>query len=81
MLGFEIPLSDSIDRPRLHHQLIPNVVSTESDYPEDIVRTLEERGHEVFTNGSSAVVQGIHVVDGLLQAKSDPRKGGRPDGY
>ena len=81
MLGFELPLSDSIDRPRLHHQLIPNFVSIESDYPEDIVKTLEERGHEVVTNSSFAVVQGIQVVDELLQAKSDPRKGGIPDGY
>lgn len=81
VLGFELPLNDAIYRKRLHHQLIPNFVSVEEDFPNDFIISLEERGHTVFTNTSFAVVQGINVVDDVIFATSDPRKGGRPAGY
>ena len=81
MLGFSLPLNEAIYRRRVHHRLIPNNVYVETDFPEDITSSLESRGHEVIVSTSSAVVQGINVVDGMLQATSDPRKGGIPDGY
>ncbi len=81
VLGFSLPLNEAIYRRRLHHQLIPNYVSVETDFPEDITSSLEFKGHTVLVNNSFAVVQGINVVDGLLHATSDPRKGGKPDGY
>lgn len=81
VLGFSLPLNDAIYRRRLHHQLIPNHVSVESDFPEDIIDSLKSKGHSVVSDSAYAVVQGIHVVDGKLYATSDPRKGGKPDGY
>ncbi len=81
VLGFSIPLNDAIYRRRLHHQLIPNQVSVEPDFPKDFIESLKSKGHLVITDYPSSVVQGINVVDGVLHATSDPRKGGRPDGY
>ena len=82
VLGMSIPLSEAIPPPRFHHQLIPNQVSVEDGYPEDLQQSLVSRGHKVVTSGVYAVIQGIHVGDdGLIHATSDPRKGGIPDGY
>ena len=81
VLGYFLPLKEAVYRPRLHHQLIPNKVMVESDFPTDLRECLESRGHVIENNGTYAVVQGIHVVNGLIQATSDPRKGGIPDGY
>ena len=82
ILGYFLPLKEVVYRPQFHHQLIPNKVMVESDFPTDLRECLESRGH-VIENSEAyyAVVQEIHVVDGLIQATSDPRKGGIPDGY
>ena len=83
VLGMSIPLSEAIQLPRFHHQLIPNEVSVEEDYPEDLIHSLISKGHTVVKkNGTFAVVQGILVGDDRrIHATSDPRKGGLPDGY
>ena len=81
VLGFGRPLSDSIGFPRLHHQLFPNYISIEDDFPQIYQEGLEKKGHIIQTSGSYAVVQGIHVDSGVIHTTSDPRKGGTPDGY
>ena len=75
------PLNESIPNPRLHHQLFPNEVRIEDDFPQDIVTGLEARGHRVEVSNSSAVVQGIYIDDQGIHATSDPRKGGAPAGF
>lgn len=81
-LSFSLTLSDSVSRPRLHHQLIPDYVVVEDDFPESFIEGLKERNHEVNKTRSLAVVQAIYREnDGSLTAASDRRKGGRPSGY
>ena len=53
----------------------------EEEFPEEFREGLEERGHMVTESSSFAVVQGIFVEDGEIQATSDPRKGGKAAGY
>ncbi|XP_074640412.1 scoloptoxin SSD14-like isoform X2 [Tubulanus polymorphus] len=82
-LWFRDSLKDSIDEPRLHHQWLPNEVVYESTFSKKIIENLKELGHN-FTqlSGRGAVVQGINRIDsGMLEAYSDPRKGGCPDGF
>lgn len=82
VLGISLPLNEAIPLPRLHHQLIPNHISVEDNYPKDLIQSLESKGHKVVMSGASAVVQGIHVGDDeRIHATCDPRKGGQPDGY
>ena len=82
VLGNSLTLKEAVYRPQMHHQLIPNQVLVESDFPTDLRESLESRGHVIESSETYyAVIQGIHVVDGLIEATSDPRKGGVPDGY
>ena len=81
VLRFNRTLSDAIVYPaRLHHQLIPNYVTVEPNFPLEYQQALISRGH-VVVNGTYPVLQGIEVIDGLIYATSDPRKGGAPAGY
>jgi gamma-glutamyltranspeptidase/glutathione hydrolase/leukotriene-C4 hydrolase len=83
ILSFGEGLVEAIDRKRLHHQLIPNFVIPEEGFSSEYLAVLEERGHEIKYNKSfSNVVQGIYApLQGSIYAYSDPRKGGKPDGY
>ena len=80
-LRFNRPLSDAIAYPRLYHRLIPNYVLVETDFPVEYQKALISRNHTVYEYDDYAVVQGIQVIDGLIYAVSDPRKGGVPAGY
>merc|ERR1712210_412286 len=75
-------MNEAIQRSRIHHQLLPNEIRKEDRFDLNMIKELEKRGH-VYYNGTGrgAVVQGILRRNGVLEAVSDVRKGGKPDGY
>ena len=82
VLNFGQDLETASPYPRLHDQLIPEVLLHEPLFPKDIVNGLADKGHLMLESTMSAVVQAIFVDDnGLVHAASDHRKGGKPDGY
>lgn len=75
-------LKNAIVYPRIHHQLIPNMLFHEPTFPQKYLKGLEKRGHVLIGIDKLAVVQAIHVDEHhKIQAVSDPRKGGKPAGY
>jgi len=76
-------LLDTIKSPRLHHQLIPEVVTAERGSEKRILEGLEERGHAVHLRGvgetsGGSVIQAVKGMDsGRVEAVADWwRKGG-----
>jgi len=76
-------IKTSIDRRRLHHQLAPMKLMYEEDFPQDILRALETKGHRTEEQDKfGSVVVGIaRQNDGRLYANADFRKAGGVDGY
>jgi gamma-glutamyltranspeptidase/glutathione hydrolase/leukotriene-C4 hydrolase len=64
---------------RLHHQLVPNSISYDIGFDEEILKGLKARNHsvEAFTHtfGFGALV-GILADKNSVQAAYDPRRGG-----
>lgn len=86
MLGFEKALNDSSNLPRLHHQLFPNYITAEANFPENTQAFLKSKGHKIVAGApdpeGGGVVQSIVTDDeGNIYATSDARKGGRTAGY
>jgi gamma-glutamyltranspeptidase/glutathione hydrolase/leukotriene-C4 hydrolase len=85
-LGYS--LKDSINQPRMHHQLDPDVVYIEEKESPEVVESLKSRNHNVQkskTNTAFTSVQGILVQlkdDGekYIDAVSDYRKNGKSAG-
>ena len=71
------PLQTALDRPRLHHQWLPDRIEVEADTlaPETWAELLR-RGHQIQL-GDPVVHPKVHVVrlraDGRMEAASDPR--------
>lgn len=72
------PLQAAIDRPRLHHQWLPDRLDAEPDALSPETRSeLERRGHTLQMNPATAKVHAVHLLpDGRVEAASDPRGSG-----
>ena len=87
LLDWGFTLKDVVEGPRLHHQLLPHIISMEEGYPDTIVHSLRQKGHDIELydryNISTAEVQVIRISpdDGRIEAMSDPRKHGKASGY
>ncbi|CAM1154145.1 Uncharacterised protein r2_g4234 [Pycnogonum litorale] len=73
----------AIDSLRLHHQLIPDVICYEHDYPKKVLERLRSMGHQTEERiGILSVIQAISRDNyGKLYANSDHRKGGSASGF
>ena len=85
-LWFGKSLSDAVDDPRVHQNLVPYMnVEVEKKYrlSKNIRNALKALGHNVTVASDSAfaVVQAVYRETGEgIYAKSDPRKFGVPAG-
>ncbi len=72
------PLQAALDRPRLHHQWLPDRLDVEPDSLSPETRgELERRGHTIEITPAAAKVHAVHLLpDGRVEAASDPRGSG-----
>jgi gamma-glutamyltranspeptidase/glutathione hydrolase len=72
------PLQAAIDRPRLHHQWLPDRIEAEADtFSPETKAELERRGHTIQINNTTAKIHAVHLLpDGRMEAASDPRGSG-----
>ena len=75
-------LNKAVSSPRLHHQLLPNNVTVERDFPESYIEKLRELNHIIeFHDGTLGTVQAIFKTNGEIYAVCDKRRDGQPAGY
>jgi gamma-glutamyltranspeptidase / glutathione hydrolase / leukotriene-C4 hydrolase len=83
-LDWRMDLLNVVEKPRLHHQLLPERISMERGYEGDVLRYLRDAGHVLDEYDKSKataeiqVVRRIELEDGTveLEAVSDSRKNG-----
>jgi len=88
-LWFDSNLGNATDTARVHQQLIPNEVNAELWLEQEILDGLRSKNHSVISSSNFAVVGSIRnrcssvtARDAsCIEAVSDGRKGGSPDGY
>ncbi|XP_019618511.1 PREDICTED: gamma-glutamyltranspeptidase 1-like [Branchiostoma belcheri] len=82
-LWFGLDLGPAVETPRLHHQLLPDLLFTEKTRPfkpEAVLEGLQKKNH-VTDVISSACVNSVARKGGVISAASDSRKGGFPVGF
>ncbi|XP_026734617.1 glutathione hydrolase 1 proenzyme-like [Trichoplusia ni] len=81
--GSDLP--DAVQRPRLHHQLLPMEVQHEADFNPAIIASLQARGHATTelgpTAGFAAMVAASRDSSGYLIPQTDHRRVGSIDGF
>lgn len=92
-LVFDIPASQSVAQPRMHHQWMPDTLRLQPEIAETkepgpkgertVQSALESLGHTTKIGNSQCAIQVIRrspTQPGRFEAGSDPRKGGKPAG-
>lgn len=69
------PLQAALDRPRIHHQWLPDALEAEPDALAPETRAeLERRGHTVVIKSNAAKVHAVRrLADGTAEAAAEPR--------
>ncbi|KAL7748421.1 hypothetical protein RI367_006113 [Sorochytrium milnesiophthora] len=83
-VDFDQSITDAVTYPRLHDQLYPDVCEVEDGFPEQLAAGLEQRHHKLqrlAVGYHESVAQAVaRLQDGRVEAVSDYRKSGAPDG-
>jgi gamma-glutamyltranspeptidase/glutathione hydrolase len=72
------PLQAALDRPRIHHQWLPDRLEAEPDTLSPETRAeLERRGHTLLISRETAKIHAVHLLaDGRVEAAADSRGSG-----
>ncbi len=63
VLEFNMSAADAINKPKFHHQWLPDVVSVEKDFPEDVKKQLEAMGYTVNARGAWSRTEIIQIIN------------------
>lgn len=83
VLDYGMDVQAAVAEPRFHHQWVPDKVSVEPAFSEDVLEGLRDRGHEVERgqrNWSAAEAIVIDPETGVHLGGNDPRRDGLAQG-
>jgi len=82
-IDFKMPIKESVEKKRFHHQWLPDVIQTEKyTFSPEIIKVLEKYGHSVKIRTSIGEANCIKVdTNKLKHACSDSRRGGVSQAY
>lgn len=74
ILDFGMDAKDAINRPKFHHQWLPDEVVFEKDFNHDVVKQLQEMGYQVKERAQIGRMEVIRILpDGRREVAADPR--------
>jgi len=81
VIDFKMNIQDAVNRPRFHHQWMPDKLFLEPGFSPDTEALLRAMGHPLERVNSMCEVAAILVDGGWLQGAADPRVEGKALGY
>ncbi|MEJ7768348.1 MAG: gamma-glutamyltransferase [Chitinophagaceae bacterium] len=82
MLEFDLNAEDAVNKPKFHHQWLPDVLDVEKDFPADIIWRLEKMGYQVNKRDAIGRTEVIRISkEGNIEAVADKRGDDGAEGY
>lgn len=74
LLEFNMSGVDAVNKPKFHHQWLPDEIRIENDFPEDVRNKLQQLGYKIRQSGQIGRTELILVSDdGKIEAIADKR--------
>lgn len=82
ILEFHLSTEDAVNKPKFHHQWLPDELYVENDFPEAVAADLEKMGYKIVKRGSIGRTEVIRVLpNGTLEAVGDKRGDDTAEGF
>ena len=74
VIDFNLSAEEAVNKPKFHHQWLPDTIFVERTFPEDTKLALEKMGYKILTRGTIGRVELIMIhPDGKIEAVADGR--------
>lgn len=74
ILEFELTIEEAVNKPKFHHQWLPDELFVEKDFPENIIERLKQVGYKITTRGQIGRTEVIKIYpNGKIEAVADKR--------
>ena len=80
VVDYKMSASDAVNKPKFHHQWLPDEIVVEKDFPKNVREQLEAMGYKL-TDRPLGRVEVIKVKNGKLEAAADKRGDDSAAGY
>jgi len=82
MLEFGMSAEDAVNKPKFHHQWLPDILDVENDFPENVLKELAQIGYKINKRGSIGRTEVIKITStGDIEAVADKRGEDSAEGY
>ena len=82
ILEFGMNADDAVNKPKFHHQWLPDEVAVERDFPESVRTQLQQMGYKIVVRGGIGRTEVIRILDnGTIEAVGDKRGDDHAAGY
>lgn len=81
VIDFHMSASDAINKPKFHHQWLPDDIMIEKDFNPETRKQLEAMGYKTKENGPWSATEAIKIVKGKKETAADKRGDDSVAGY
>ena len=81
VIDFGMSAEDAVNKPKFHHQWLPDVVMVENDFDETTAAAMEAMGYKLVKRGNIGRTELIQIKDGKIIAVGDKRGDDTAEGY
>ena len=81
ILEFGMSAEDAVNKPKFHHQWLPDQLFVEKDFDETVKKQLEAMGYKVITRGQIGRTEVIQIKGKQIIAVGDKRGDDAAEGY
>ena len=82
ILEFNMTTEDAVNKPKFHHQWMPDAIFVEKDFPLPLREQLQQIGYKIIQRESIGRTEVIQILpDGRIEAVGDKRGDDAAEGY
>lgn len=82
IIEFGMSVSDAVNKPKFHHQWLPDILYVEKGFPEPVIIQLQKMGYTVEVRGAIGRTEVIRLFpSGEIEAVADGRGDDDAEGY